>query len=129
MPKAWTSDQSTSIFQTVRAKNVGLVTIKPFIGGQLFPPLGKDGPAPGVGNKNENDLARLTLQCILTNEAITATVPALDTVYQVQNAARASSRRSLGMSPAEQQWLARVTQHQCDNLPEHYRWLRDWEVV
>ena len=107
MPTAWTSDQSKSIFQTVREKNVGLVTIKPFIGGQLFPPLGKEGPAPGVGNKQENELARLTLQCILTNDAITATVPGMDTVYQVENAARASYKRALGMTPAEQQWLAR----------------------
>ncbi len=129
MPQAWTSDLSTSIFHTVRAKNVGLVTIKPFIGGQLFPPLGKEGPAPGAGNKQENDLARLTLQCILANEAITATVPGLDTVHQVENAARASYKRPLGMTPAEQQWLARVTQEQWNNLPEHYQWLRDGEVV
>ena len=129
MPTAWTADQSTSIFQTIREKNVGLVTIKPFIGGQLFPPLGPEGPAPGVGNKQENELARLTLQCILTNDAITATVSGMDTVYQVENAARASYKRALGMTPAEQRWLARVTQQQWNNLPERYQWLRDWEVV
>jgi aryl-alcohol dehydrogenase-like predicted oxidoreductase len=129
MPKAWTSDQSKSIFQVVREKNVGLVTIKPFIGGQLFPPLSNEGPAPGVGSKQENELARLTLQCILANDAITATVPGMDTVYQVENAARASYKRPLGMTPTEQEWLAGVTRRQWNNLPEHYRWLRDWELV
>ncbi len=129
MPPGWSSDHSKSIFQSVREKNVGLVTIKPFIGGQLFPPLGSDGPALGVGSKVENDLARLTLQCILANETITATVPGMDTVYQVENAARASRQRALGMTPRQQAWLAEVTDRQWNNLPEHYRWLHDWEVA
>lgn len=129
MPKAWTSDQSKSIFELVREKNVGLVTIKPFIGGQLFPALGKEGPTMGVGSKRENDLARLTLQCVLANSTITATVPGMDTVYQVENAARASTKRSLGMTPRQQEWLAKVTERQWNNLPEHYQWLRDWELV
>jgi predicted aldo/keto reductase-like oxidoreductase len=129
MPKEWSSDHSKSIFQSVREKNVGLVTIKPFIGGQLFPPLGPEGPAPGVGNTQENDLARLTLQCVLANEAITAIVPGMDTMYQVENAARASYKRVLGMTPRQQAWLAEVTDRQWNNLPENYQWLRDWEVV
>ncbi len=69
------------------------------------------------------------MQCVLTNGAITATVPGMDTVSQVRNAVRASSKRSLGMTAAEHQWLARITRQQWDNLPEHYLWLRDWEVV
>ena len=129
MPKAWTSDQGKSIFQSVREKNVGLVTIKPFIGGQLFPPLGKDGPAPGVGSKQENELARLTLQCILANDAITAAVPGMDTVYQVENAARASYKRHVAITPRQERWLARVTEQQWNHLPPRYQWLRDWELV
>jgi len=129
MPKGWTSDQSKSIFQTLREKNVGLVTIKPFIGGQLFPPLGKEGPLPGAGNKQENELARLTLQCILANDAITATVPGVDTAYQVENAVRASYKRLLGMTDAERQLVADATREQWNNLPVHYQWIRDWEWV
>lgn len=129
MPKAWSSDQSKSIFQLVREKNMGLVTIKPFIGGQLFPPLGKEGPAMGVGSKTENDLARLTLQCILANETITAIVVGMDTAYQVENAARASYQQSVGMTEPQQQWLAEVTEKQWNNLPQRYQWLRDWEQV
>ncbi len=83
----------------------------------------------GVGSKTENDLARLTLQCILANEAITATVPGLSTVYEVENAARASYARPLGMSAADKQWLMDITERQWANLPQEYEWLRDWEVV
>jgi predicted aldo/keto reductase-like oxidoreductase len=129
MPAAWSSDQSKSIFATLREKKVGLVTIKPFIGGGLFPPLGKQGPAPGAGNPQENELARLTLQCVLSNDAITAVVCGVDTPGQVQNAARASYQRPLGMTPRQRQWLGCVTEQHWRNLPEQYAWLRDWEWV
>jgi predicted aldo/keto reductase-like oxidoreductase len=124
------ADQTQGIFAQVRKSNVGVVTIKPYFGGSLFESCGKAKfPVMGVGAKTENDMARLTLQCILTNDAITATVPGLSTVYEVENAARASYTRSLAMSPADKQWLSDVTERQWANLPTEYEWLRDWEVV
>ncbi|MEJ2701832.1 MAG: aldo/keto reductase [Sedimentisphaerales bacterium] len=93
------SDQTQSIFNVVRTRDVGVVTIKPYFGGSLFESCGKvKFPVMGVGSKKENDAARLTLQCILANPRITATVPGLSTVYEVENAARASYTRSLGMA-------------------------------
>jgi predicted aldo/keto reductase-like oxidoreductase len=125
------SDQTQSIFEVVHKQDVGVVTIKPYFGGSLF--KASDGkvrfPVMGVGSKTENDLARLTLQCILANEAITATVPGLSTVYEVENAARASYTRLLGMSAADKEWLMDITEQQWANLPREYEWLRDWEVV
>jgi predicted aldo/keto reductase-like oxidoreductase len=125
------SDQTQSIFEVVKQKNVGIVTIKPYFGGSLFTESsGKVSfPVMGVGSKTENDLARLTLQCILANPSITATVPGLSTVYEVENAARASYTRQFGMSPADKQWLMEITERQWANLPQNYAWLRDWEVV
>ena len=122
------NQQGTSIFESVRKQDVGLVTIKPFAGGSLFKSQAKF-PVMGAGSKEENELARLTLQCILTNDAITASVPGLTTVYEVENAARASYSRGLGMTPRERQWLARVTDERWQDLPPEYEWLRDWEVV
>jgi len=123
-------DQTQSIFKTALEKNVGIVTIKPYFGGNVFASCGKDKfPVMGVGSKEENDLARLTLQCILANEAITATVPGLSTVYEVENAARASYTRLLAMTPAEKQWLMQITEERWAALPPEYAWLRDWEVV
>ena len=124
------SDQTQSIFDVVLQRDVGVVTIKPYFGGSLFKSYGKvKFPVMGVGSKTENDLARLTLQCILANEAITATVPGLSTVYEVENAARASYTRPLGMTAADRQWLMDITERQWANLPQEYEWLRDWEVV
>ncbi len=116
-----------SVFEALRKLDRGLVTIKPYSGGSLF--TGKNFPVIGSGSKEENDLARLTLQCILTNDAITASVPGLTTVYEVENAARASYTRMVGMTPRETEWLARMTDEHWENLPEEYQWLRDWEIV
>ncbi len=124
------SDQTQSIFKTVLERNVGVVTIKPFFGGSLFESCGKvKFPVMGVGSKTENDMARLTIQCILVNKAITAAVPGLSTPYEVENAARASYTRTLGQSAADHQWLMEITDRQWANLPADYEWLRDWEVV
>ncbi len=124
------SDQTQSIFQKVVEKDVGVVTIKPYFGGSLFKSCGKDKfPVMGVGSKEENDMARLTLQCILTNKTITAAVPGLSTIYEVENAARASYTRLLGVTAAEKEWLMRITDERWANLPQEYTWLRDWEVV
>jgi predicted aldo/keto reductase-like oxidoreductase len=124
------ADQSRSVFATLRQRDVGLVTIKPFMGGNLFASHGQDKfPVMGVGTKEENDLARLTLQCILSNDAITATVPGCSTVYEVENAARASYTRQAGTSEADRLWLDGRTERQWANLPRNYAWLRDWKVV
>jgi len=124
------SDQTQSIFKMVLERDVGVVTIKPFFGGSLFESCGKVAfPVMGVGSKTENDLSRLTIQCILANQAITAAVPGLSTVYEVENAARASYTRPLGVTAAERAWLMRITNARWAALPQEYAWLRDWEVV
>lgn len=124
------ADQTQSIFTKVRQRNIGVVTIKPYFGGSLFESYGKDKfPVMGVGSKKENDLAKLTLQCILTNDAVTATVPGLSTIYEVDNAARASYTRQLAMAPADRKWLMRITDKRWADLPKEYAWLRDWEIV
>jgi predicted aldo/keto reductase-like oxidoreductase len=123
------ADQGQSIFAALKKQDVGLVTIKPFFGGSLFKVPGKF-PVMGVGSKNENDLARLTLQCILSNDAVTATVPGLTTAYEVENAAIASYTRPVAnMTAADKEWLDKAVDEQWANLPLEYTWLRDWEVV
>ncbi|UCE48427.1 MAG: aldo/keto reductase, partial [Phycisphaerales bacterium] len=120
--------ENKSIFQSLREHDVGLITIKPFFGGKLLETYDK--PKIGVGSKKDNDLACLTLQCILNlDDAITAVIPGLSTVYEVQNAARASYTRPLGQTAADKRWLGRVTDERWADLPDEYLWLRDWETV
>jgi len=122
------ADQAQSIFQSVQEHNVGVVTIKPFFGGSLFDTDAKF-PVMGVGRKSENDLARLTLQCILSNLTISATIPGLTTMYEVENAALASYNLPLAMTAADEEWVAQQVEERWACLPEEYAWLRDWEVV
>ena len=122
------SDVGQSLFETVRDQNVGVVTIKPFFGGTLFKKEAQF-PVMGVGSKDENDLARLTLQCILSNEAVTATIPGLTTIYEVENAALASYMRLHSMTPADRKWLECRVDDRWSKLPGEYTWLRDWEVI
>ena len=117
-----------SIFQSLHEQDVGLITIKPFFGGGLLKT--NDKPKLGVGSKEDNDLARLTLQCILNlNDAITAVIPGLSTIYEVENAARASYERPLAMAPVDKDWLARKTNERWVLLPQEYTWLRNWEAI
>ena len=120
--------ENKSVFQSLRDNDVGLITIKPFFGGSLF--KSHDKPKLGVGSKEDNDLARLTLQCILNmNDAITSVIPGLSTVYEVDNAVRASYTRPLGQTAADKNWLERITNQRWASLPQEYTWLREWEIV
>ncbi len=83
----------------------------------------------GAGLKENNELARLTLQCIITNEAITCSVPGMTTVYEVENNVRASYDRKVAMTPQQKEWVDRITEERFKQLPEEYAWLRDWDVV
>jgi len=124
------ADTDQSIFQAVQKKNVGVITIKPFMGGSLFTSYGKDKfPVLHSGSKREHDLARLTLQCILANKAITATVPGLTTANELVNAVRASRELGKGLSEEDKTWLASQTDQRWAVLPQEYRWLNDWKVI
>jgi predicted aldo/keto reductase-like oxidoreductase len=130
-PAVRNSDLVQSIFQAARQRDIGVITIKPFMGGSLFG--GRETraiAAKGDRSEEENDLARLTLQCILgLSDAITAVIPGQSTVSEAKNAALASSTRQLGHSAAATEWLRRVTDQQWADLPQEYAWLRDWEFV
>ncbi|MHC4423775.1 MAG: aldo/keto reductase [Planctomycetota bacterium] len=125
------ADTTQSIFQSVRERDIGVVAIKPFLGGNLFASYGREKfPVTGAGSKEEHDLARLTLQCILANEAITTTIPGLTTVHEVKNAVRASYKLMLGLTTeADRRWLWQMTEQRWAKLPADYTWLRDWELV
>ncbi|HIJ51701.1 MAG TPA: hypothetical protein HPP66_00925 [Planctomycetes bacterium] len=117
-----------SIFQSLTEQDVGLITIKPFFGVRLL--KSNDKPKLGAGSKEDHDLVRLTLQCILNlNDAVTSVMPGLSTVYEVENAARASYTRPFGQTAADKEWLERMTDERWAVLPKEYAWLRDWQVV
>ena len=78
-----------------------------------------------LGSIRKQQLARI----LNLNDAITSVIPGLSTIYEVDNAARASDTRPLGISAADTDWLRGITDDRWANLPRHYTWLRDWEAV
>jgi aryl-alcohol dehydrogenase-like predicted oxidoreductase len=119
-----------SLFDVAQKHDVGVITIKPFFGGSLFQSDNqlKTG-AWGVGSKLENDLARVTLQCILSKDAVTAVIPGMSTAYEAENAILASYTRPLPVTAADKVWLEAQTQQRWAALPPEYAWLRQWEYV
>lgn len=125
-------DFTKSIFTSAQEHNVGVVTIKPFFGGSLFGKTeGKSGDELLNLNKENNDLARLTLQSILNlyPEAITSVIPAASTISECENNAMASYARPMGQTHADITWLKQMTDKKWASLPEEYTWLHDWEVI
>jgi aryl-alcohol dehydrogenase-like predicted oxidoreductase len=114
-----------SLFDAVRAANVGVFGIKPFASGSLF--KGDSSPASPEADE-DNKRARLAIRFILLNPSITAPIPGLITRDQVDNMAKAvKERRELDMK--EQAELDAACEHMWANLPSGYGWLRNWEYV
>jgi len=77
--------------------------------------------------EEDNRLARLAIRYILCNPAITAPIPGLITVQQVDNVALAvKQRRKLDVD--EKAALDGAMLRAWANLPHEYQWLRDWSM-
>jgi len=116
---------SDSLFDAVRKHNVGVFGIKPFASNSLF----KGDSSPGSPTAAEDDkLARMAIRYILGNPAITAPIPGLINVHQVDNVAAAvAERRKLDL--AERQELKAAMDEAWARLPADYQWLKKWEYV
>ena len=114
-----------SLFETVRKHDVGMLGIKPFASNSLF----KGDSSPKSPHAAEDDKrARLAIRHILGNPALTAPIPGLITLHQVDNVVQAVRERRK-LDRAEKAELKKVTDEMWANLPEGYEWLRDWQNV
>ncbi len=119
--------------------DVGALGIKPFASNAIF--KGSGSPEdPHV--EEDNRIARQTIRHILTNPAITAPIPGLASVQQVENVALAiRERREQDLAQIDdeapagrlhtsaQAELDIATESMWANLEPHYQFLRDWEYV
>jgi predicted aldo/keto reductase-like oxidoreductase len=119
-----------SLFDAVKTCDVGVFGIKPFSSNAIFKGDGQDGSAEA---EEDSKTARLAIRYILCNPAITAPIPGLISIEQVDNAVRAvKERRELdkeGLGKADLEWLEKVHAEAWANLPAEYHWLRNWEYV
>jgi len=123
--KVEATDDRVGLWAAMKQLDVGWFGIKPFASNSVF----KGDSSPGSPLFDEdNKIARLALRAILCNAAITAPIPGLITLDQVDNAALAVKERR-ELDAAEKAELDRAMDRAWANLPYHYRWLKDWEYV
>jgi len=114
-----------SVFEAVRKGDIGVFGIKPFASNSLF----KGTSALDDPNAKEDDeRARLAIRYILCNPAVTAPIPGLVNLHQVDNVAAAvAERRKLDVAEARK--LASAMDEAWAKLPADYQWLKDFEYV
>jgi predicted aldo/keto reductase-like oxidoreductase len=115
----------TGLWAAIKQHDIGWFGIKPFASNSVF----KGDSSPTSQHfEADNRIARLSLRCILCNPAITAPMPGMITVQQVDNAALAvKERRELDVQ--ERAELNRAMEYAWSNLPADYQWLKQWEYV
>lgn len=114
-----------SVFEALRRHDVGMFGIKPFASNSLF----KGSSAPDDPQADADDRrARLALRHILCNPAVTAPIPGMISLHQVDNAADAVKERRQ-LDAAERAELERATTEMWARLPADYQWLKNWEYV
>jgi aryl-alcohol dehydrogenase-like predicted oxidoreductase len=118
------TDES-GLWAAMKKHDVGWFGIKPFASNSVF--KGDSSPKSPTFDE-DNRIARLAIRHILCNPAITAPIPGLITVEQVDNMALALMERRQ-LDEGEKAQLDRAMDRAWANLPEKYQWLRNWEYV
>ena len=113
-------DEVHGVFPMAKAKDVGLVTIKPFAGGALFRSIKRRGETVA-----DMEVAALSVKKIIQNEYLTCCVPGMTTIDELENnlMVRSQPRR---LSQAEEEKLGKAFGETFANLPPEYWFLREW---
>jgi hypothetical protein len=104
---------------------VGVFGIKPFADNSLFQ---GDGSMKSPHAAEDDRRARLAIRYILGNQAITAPIPGLINIHQVDNAALAVQERRK-LDRREKAELDAAGRRMWAHLRPDHQWLRQWEYV
>lgn len=118
-------DDGVGLWAAMKKMDVGWFGIKPFASGSLFKGKGTPGDAEFADDSRK---ARLALRAILCNSQITAPIPGMICLEQVDNAALAVKERR-ELAKEERAELDSLMNDTFARLPYHYQWLKDWESV
>jgi aryl-alcohol dehydrogenase-like predicted oxidoreductase len=109
--------QTDSVFEALKKCDVGAFGIKPFGAASLF----------RGDSEEDNRRARLAIRYILHSNTVLP-IPGLNSVAQVDNAARAIVERRQ-LDAQERAELEEAGQEMWAKLPTNYQWLKSWEYV
>jgi predicted aldo/keto reductase-like oxidoreductase len=110
-----------SLFAAIRKHDIGTFGIKPFGSNSLF----RGAKTPEEKAKR----ARLTIRYILSNPALTAPIPGLACVEEVDNMALAMKEMKKELTAAESAEIKKLGAETMASLPPEYQWLKNWEYV
>jgi predicted aldo/keto reductase-like oxidoreductase len=114
-----------SLFATLKKFDVGTFGIKPFASNAIF----KGDGSPNSPHAEADDRrARLVIRHILSNPAITAPIPGLISIGQVDNMALAVKEEGK-LNQKESAELRMIQRQMWANLTPDYQWLKHWQYV
>ncbi len=114
-----------SLFDAVKKHDVGFLGIKPFASNSLFK---GDSSVNSPFAEEDSKRARMAVRNILANPAVTAPIPGLVSIEQVDNMAKAvQERRELDVVETAQ--LRAASKEMWARLPDDYQWLKEWKYV
>ncbi len=114
-----------SLFDAIKENDTGALGIKPFADNSLF--AGDSFPNHPLAAEDDRR-ARLALRYILSNPAMTAPIPGLLSIHQVDNAVQAiRERRQLDLK--EKADLDHASRQMWARLRPSHEWLMEWEYV
>ena len=106
-----TKESENGLLAACRQNDVGSVAIKPMAAGFV------------------RGQATAHLKKILSTPNLTAVIPGMANVAQLDEDVQASYTRTTRLTPAELNELAELNKDLFDRLPAKYQWLREWETV
>ena len=106
-----TKESKHGVLAACKKDDVGSVAIKPMAAGFV---RGK---------------ATAHLKKVLRSANLTAAIPGVKSVKELEENVQASYTRNVALTQQELQELARLNEGLFDRLPEKYQWLRNWEHV
>ncbi len=118
------TDES-GLWAALKRYDVGWFGIKPFASNSVFK---GDGSPNSPHFEEDNKIARLAIRYILCNPAITAPIPGMISIQQVDNIAQAVKERRV-LDLTEKAQLDEAMDRAWASLPPNYQWLKNWEYV
>ena len=115
-----------SMFDALRKHDVGLIGIKPFASGTMFPSAG----VPDSPTKAEDDAARPhgAPRYVLGCDVLDRSHSRADHRGPGEER-RAAVKERRKLDTAERDRHSELSAEMWRNLPPHYHWLREWELV
>lgn len=107
-----TKETDNGVLAACKRKDIGTVAIKPLSAGFLAKPS-----------------ATKHLKKVLRTPNLSAAIPGVKNVQQLEQNVQASYTRNVALTPNDLQELALEAQGLYDRLPPRYQWLRQWEYV